>query len=74
MRRGKGERDFEIILMSRHSYGHSMIVDPYGNVVAQCSDQELTFCLTDIDVGIVDAVREQMPLWKQRRTDIYGEI
>ncbi|KAL9935053.1 hypothetical protein V8E36_006129 [Tilletia maclaganii] len=58
----------------RVSWGHAMIVDPYGGVVAQCSDlqpYEPEFCLADVDLGRLKDMRAEMPLWEQRRTDVY---
>ncbi|PWN93246.1 putative NIT2-nitrilase [Acaromyces ingoldii] len=62
---------------ARVSWGHAMIVDPYGSVVAQTSDMQPykpTFCLADIDLDSLENVRREMPLWDQRRTDLYPRI
>jgi len=62
---------------TRSSWGHAMVVDPWGSVVAQCSDMPPfapTFCLADVDLGTLAQVRADMPLWHQRRQDIYGEL
>lgn len=59
----------------RVSYGHAMVVDPWGSVVAQSNDvrtAEPSFILANIDHAITDQVRKGMPL--QRRTDVYPEI
>lgn len=59
----------------RVSYGHSMIIDPWGSVVAQSSDiknQEASFILADIDLALSEQVRKAMPLI--RRTDIYPAV
>ncbi|PWN94667.1 putative NIT2-nitrilase [Tilletiopsis washingtonensis] len=61
----------------RVSYGHAMIVDPWGSVVAQCPDTqpyEPTFCVADIDLTHLSKLRAEMPLWEQRRTDVYAEL
>jgi predicted amidohydrolase len=50
----------------RRSYGHSLIVDPWGVVVAECSDGE-GFCLAEIDRERVLSVRRQIPLSTNRR-------
>ncbi|KAG4305036.1 hypothetical protein PORY_001711, partial [Pneumocystis oryctolagi] len=59
---------------SRESYGHSMIADPWGSILASCSNvsKEPTFCIADIDLSIVRKVRKELPLI--RRTDIYPKI
>jgi predicted amidohydrolase len=45
----------------RRSYGHSLIIDPWGTVVAQCGEAE-GIALADIDLDMVDRVRRQMPM------------
>ncbi len=50
----------------RRSYGHSLIVDPWGTVVAQCSDGE-GLCLAEIDLERVREVRRGIPLREHRR-------
>ncbi len=50
----------------RQSYGHSLIVDPWGTVVAECGDGE-GFCIADIDPDRVAAVRRRVPMENNRR-------
>jgi predicted amidohydrolase len=50
----------------RHSYGHSLIADPWGTVVAECGDGE-GFCVAEIDLGRVRRVRAAMPVSSHRR-------
>ncbi len=50
----------------RYSYGHSLIVDPWGIVVGQCSDGE-GLCLAELDLERVARVRASMPLGQHRR-------
>lgn len=50
----------------RRSYGHSVIVDPWGTVVAECGDGE-GLCLAEIDLGRVRTVRQGMPVGQHRR-------
>jgi predicted amidohydrolase len=54
----------------RHCYGHSMIVDPWGVVLAVASDG-VGLCVADLDLGEVDRVREQLPVLAHRRTALY---
>ncbi|KAL4811220.1 carbon-nitrogen hydrolase [Aspergillus unguis] len=58
----------------RRSYGHSMIVNPWGEVVAKLGDgyEEPQIAVADIDLELLTKVRREMPLL--RRTDIYPEI
>lgn len=55
---------------SYQSWGHSIITDPWGSVISQLGYEE-DVLITDIDFEKVESVREQLPLLKQRRTDIY---
>ncbi|MBX3705884.1 MAG: carbon-nitrogen hydrolase family protein [Pseudomonadales bacterium] len=51
---------------SRHSWGHSMIVDPWGRIVAECADGE-GFAIADIDPAEVARVRAELPSLTHRR-------
>lgn len=55
---------------SYQSWGHSIVTDPWGAVVSQMDEKE-GMNITEIDLERADEVREQLPLLKQRRTDIY---
>lgn len=50
----------------RRSYGHSVIIDPWGVVLAECGDGE-GFCIAELDLDKVDAVRRAMPVRQHRR-------
>jgi len=50
----------------RHSYGHSMIVDPWGEVVGSLADQSGVLC-ADIDLQRVEALRQRMPVAQHHR-------
>ncbi|KAL9106369.1 MAG: hypothetical protein Q9227_008570 [Pyrenula ochraceoflavens] len=66
----------------RVSYGHSLVVSPWGEIVAQLgsSDSDGTgegtgepqLCTAEIDLELVEKTRKEMPLL--RRTDVYPEI
>lgn len=55
---------------SYHSWGHSIVVDPWGSVISQM-DEEERIAITDIDLTKVSSIREQLPLLQHRRTDLY---
>ncbi|CAB4007332.1 nitrilase homolog 1 [Paramuricea clavata] len=59
--------------VKRRSYGHAMVVDPWGQIVAQCHEGE-DVCVAEIDFQYLKKVREQMPVWEHRRHDIYGRV
>ena len=52
------------------SYGHSLIVSPYGDILCELDEKE-NFITYDIDLNYVDEIREQLPLLKHRRRDLY---
>ena len=52
------------------SYGHSIITDPWGNVVMQM-DEKPGVEVTEIDLDYIDTVRAKLPLMSARRTDVY---
>lgn len=57
----------------RWSFGHSMVVDPWGCVLAQCG-QGPGLCCAEIDLDYLRQVRRQMPLAQHRRHDLYGTV
>ncbi len=50
----------------RHSYGHSMIVDPWGVIVAEASDGP-GLAVAEIDLDKMRAVRAAIPVCNHRR-------
>lgn len=50
----------------RRSYGHSVIIDPWGTIVAECGDGE-GICLAELDLARVQSVRGQVPMGSNRR-------
>lgn len=53
--------------------GRSMIVDPWGTVVATASDEE-GVTTAQIDLGFIDEVKRRYPLMDQRRPEMYQTI
>lgn len=53
--------------------GRSMVVDPWGTVIATAPDRE-TVLTTVIDLNYIDEVRRQWPLLQQRRPELYSRI
>jgi predicted amidohydrolase len=51
---------------SRSTYGHAMIVDPWGTIVAECPDGE-GIAIAEIDLGRLEQIRTQLPALKHRR-------
>ncbi|GAA5972620.1 hypothetical protein JCM11641_002940 [Rhodosporidiobolus odoratus] len=67
----------------RQSWGHAVIVSPWGDIVAQASDRQPKyppdeadedagqFVVADIELDWLEKIRRDMPLWEQRREDVY---
>lgn len=52
------------------AYGKSMIIDPWGNVIARASDKTGSI-LAEIDLDYLERVRRQIPFLENRRRDMY---
>lgn len=52
------------------SWGHSIVADPWGDVISQMSAEE-DFRITEIDPEETRRAREQIPALTGRRTDVY---
>jgi predicted amidohydrolase len=50
----------------RESYGHALVVDPWGQVVASAPEGP-GLALAEIDLGRVERVRRGMPVARHRR-------
>jgi len=57
-------------LPGRECFGHSMIVDPWGTVLAEVQDG-VGFCVADLDLGRVAEVRAQIPSLHNRQPVAY---
>ena len=55
---------------SMHTYGRSLVVDPWGNTIAKASDKEC-IVMAEIDIDYVDQLREQVPSLTNRRPQTY---
>ena len=52
------------------SWGHSIAVDPWGTILAQMDEKE-RIRLVEFDFDYLEKVRQELPLLKHRRTDLY---
>ena len=55
----------------RTSYGHACIVDPWGKIIAECSNESEDFALASIDLSFLEKIRTEMPLEMHSRKDLY---
>jgi predicted amidohydrolase len=51
---------------NRASYGHALIVDPWGTIVAECSDR-VGLVIADTDRAYLERVRSMLPSLAHRR-------
>jgi omega-amidase len=54
-------------------YGHSMVASPWGDIISKADEKEYVL-FSDIDLGLLERIRNELPLLRQRRTDIYDVV
>ena len=52
------------------SWGHSLLADPFGGVLASCGDEE-TILYAEADLGRIGEVRRQLPTFLHLREELY---
>lgn len=52
-------------------FGHSMVIDPWGEIVAEGDDSE-QLLRAEINLGLVDEVRARIPVFEDRRPSLYN--
>ncbi|XP_072350311.1 deaminated glutathione amidase-like, partial [Scyliorhinus torazame] len=57
----------------RASYGHTMVVDPWGTVAAQCNVGR-DICYAEINLDYLREIRQDMPVRSHRRNDLYANV
>ncbi len=58
---------------SYHSYGHSILVNPWGEVICQLKQKE-ELKIVEIDLNEIKKVRQEIPVLKNKRNDLYEII
>lgn len=58
---------------SYHAYGHSQVIDPWGTVLAEAGDSE-DIIYAELDPAPIEEVRKSIPVYDQRRFDIYPDV
>lgn len=51
----------------RQTYGHSLIIDPWGTIIAEKSDMEVGVITASIDLNVLRAIRQAMPISAHQR-------
>jgi predicted amidohydrolase len=54
----------------RATWGHSMIVDPWGRILAEARGDEPGVVIADLDLAMVDTTRQAIPSLKNERSFI----
>ncbi|MCW2277380.1 carbon-nitrogen family hydrolase [Heliophilum fasciatum] len=54
-----------------HFPGHSMVIDPWGRIVAE-ADEQPGWLWAEIDLEQVEQVRRTIPVFRDRRTELYS--
>lgn len=57
----------------RRLWGHAMIVDPTGSIVAQCSEGS-NVAIAAVNKTLIEKTRSSMPLISQKRFDLYPKL
>ena len=52
-------------------FGHSMIINPWGEIVTEADENE-QIVTAEIDLELVAKVRSTIPVFEDRRPDVYG--
>jgi predicted amidohydrolase len=52
--------------------GHSMIVSPWGEILVE-GDETEALLIAAIDLDLVEQVRERVPIFRDRRQDVYDQ-
>ncbi|CAF3360792.1 unnamed protein product [Rotaria socialis] len=58
----------------RESYGHSLVVDPWGKILLDMNLDSPSIRTIDLDLSYIEQVREKMPIIQHRRKDLYTLI
>ncbi|XP_044892748.1 omega-amidase NIT2 isoform X1 [Felis catus] len=53
------------------AWGHSTVVSPWGDVLAKAGTEE-TIVYSDIDLKRLAEIRQQIPIFSQKRSDLYA--
>lgn len=59
---------------NRSSFGHALIVGPYGEILADAGDSHVGIVTAEIDLDYLYRVRQKMPIQEHRRSDLLGDI
>lgn len=52
------------------AYGHSLVADPWGDIISEASDKE-EIIFSEIDLDFIEKIRGELPLLKHRKEEVY---
>ncbi|KAJ5220440.1 Hydrolase [Penicillium chermesinum] len=55
------------------AYGHTLIADPSANILGEAQESE-TIIYADLDNETITSVRKNIPIYTQRRFDLYPDV
>jgi beta-ureidopropionase len=55
-------------------FGQSFAVDPYGRVLARAPEDDVALLVVDLDLGLIEQARRDMPFLRDRRPDTYEAL
>ncbi|XP_058115723.1 nitrilase and fragile histidine triad fusion protein NitFhit [Anopheles ziemanni] len=56
----------------RESYGHAMVVNPWGEILGEAGNQDLDVVVAELNYAKLESVRANMPCFDHRRDDVYS--
>ncbi|EDO15322.1 hypothetical protein Kpol_448p10 [Vanderwaltozyma polyspora DSM 70294] len=59
----------------RESWGHSMVINPWGQIIGEIesTDSQPKLLVVDLDYKDLNEARESLPIFKHKRVDIFGD-
>lgn len=54
--------------------GHSIIINPFGEVLSEASSDEKTVISADLDLDYIEQIRKDIPIFDSRRKDLYKNL
>jgi deaminated glutathione amidase len=58
----------------RSSYGHALVVDPWGAILADAGPSAECVMTVELDKGLIDGTRSRMPVSSHRKPDLYRGV
>ncbi|PGH07554.1 hypothetical protein AJ79_06224 [Helicocarpus griseus UAMH5409] len=56
-----------------HAWGHSLLVNPKAEVLAEAGETE-EIVYADLEPGVIEEIRKGIPIYSQRRFDVYPDV